>query len=159
MKKQLSGDSRIWIYKSDKIFSKDDLMYINNRLDQFCREWTAHNLALTADFEIIDNKFIVLAVDETQTDASGCSIDKSVRELKAIGEALNLNLMDKGHMPYIAENEIKEVHFSELQRAYDEGSFKEDTLFYNLNLEKLSELSERFKLPFKLHWASRNLAK
>lgn len=159
MKKELSGDSRIWIYKSDRIFSKDDLNYIENRLNQFCREWTAHNLALLADFEIIDNKFIVLAVDETQTDASGCSIDKSVRELKTIGEALKLNLLDKSYLPYITDSEIKEVHFSELQNAFEQGAFNEDTFFYNLNIEKLSDLNNKFKLPLKSHWAGRNLSK
>ncbi|HEY1045524.1 MAG TPA: ABC transporter ATPase [Bacteroidia bacterium] len=159
MKKELSADSRIWIYRSDRTFSVDELNFIENRLNLFCKEWTAHNQALLADYEIRENKFIILAVDETQTDASGCSIDKSVRELKVIEDALKVNLLDKSHLTYWSGNEFKEIHFMEIQSAYDSGSFNDETFFYNLNIEKLSDLESKFKLPLKSHWAIKNLVK
>lgn len=159
MKKELSADSRIWIYRSDRTFSVEELNFIENRLDLFCKEWTAHNLALLADYEIRENKFIILAVDETQTDASGCSIDKSVKELKVIEDELKIHLLDKSHLTYWAGNEFKEVHFTEIQSAYEQGSFNEDTFFYNLNIEKLSDLDNKFRLPLRSHWAIKNLSK
>ncbi|MFT4833161.1 MAG: hypothetical protein ACI815_002825, partial [Psychroserpens sp.] len=75
----LSDTSRVWIYQASRSFSAEELEEVRTGLDQFIKEWTAHGSELAAGYEIRYNRFIVIALDQTNITASGCSIDASVR--------------------------------------------------------------------------------
>src|SRR5690606_32974224 len=90
-----SPQSKVWIYQSNRLFSNTDLDYLHTVLNTFVQNWSAHNHNLKAGYEIRHQRFIVLIVDETQTGASGCSIDKSVHLMKQIEEHLSIDLFDR----------------------------------------------------------------
>lgn len=54
-------------------------------------QWAAHGQALLASSKVIDNRFIIIGVDEGFHVPSGCSIDASVRSLQEIGQQVSNN--------------------------------------------------------------------
>ena len=58
---QFSKNSRVWIYQSDKKLSDDETTQIQQHLDAFTTQWTAHNNQLKAKAEIRYNRFFILA--------------------------------------------------------------------------------------------------
>lgn len=92
----LPDSSRIWIYASTRRFSAAEQEMIRKELQDFCASWATHGKQMPSSFEILYEQLLVLAVDESQLGASGCSIDSSVRALQALEQALDLDLVNQG---------------------------------------------------------------
>jgi hypothetical protein len=72
-----SPDSKVWIYQSNRVFTEAENKLILDKATSFISDWTAHGKLLKASINSYYNRFLVLMVDETQANASGCGIDKS----------------------------------------------------------------------------------
>jgi hypothetical protein len=146
-----SPQSKVWIYQASREFTPGEHTSLMKGLNYFCSDWTAHDKRLKADFDIVYDRFIVLVVDETRAEASGCSIDKSVHFLKDAGAALGIDFFDKLQIPYMKDYEFMTAHFRDLKRLYNEGSIDGDTLFFDTNILELSAYPA-FVKPLKQHW-------
>ena len=93
---QLPDSSRVWVYVSARKFTADEQALIQSTLKDFCGEWATHGNGMPTSFEILHEQLLVLAVDESQLGASGCSIDSSVRALQGLEQALDLDLVNHG---------------------------------------------------------------
>ena len=93
---QLPDSSRIWIYASTRRFSAAEQLVIRKALQDFCEGWATHGKVMPSSFEILHDQVLVLAVDESQLGASGCSIDSSVRALQSLEQVLGVDLVNQG---------------------------------------------------------------
>jgi hypothetical protein len=71
--------------RKNNLFGRSWLIFVNS-----------HGKAMHASFEILHHQLLVLAVDQSELGASGCSIDSSVRTLRELEMRLNTNLVDQG---------------------------------------------------------------
>ena len=152
MRNDLSGSSRVWIYQSERELQAQEIDYLNHELARFCISWTAHDQSLKAGHDILHKRFIILSVDESMNPASGCSIDKSTRQLKDLSRHLSIDFFNRLQMAYLSDHEVKTIALSEIENARQGGQFDEDTLFFNTNISRLEQLETEFLIPFKSHW-------
>ena len=96
----LPDNSRVWIYQSNRTFSKTELDSISGDLSEFLYGWTAHNHNLEAGFELPYSRFIVLGVNQQITQASGCSIDASVHFIQDLEARYEITLLDKMNVTF-----------------------------------------------------------
>ena len=155
--KHFSTHSKIWIYFSSAPIKGEKKDFVSSKLEHFCKDWTAHNQQLKSSFDIIDEHFIILCVDESLNTATGCSIDKSVYVLKEISNYLQINLFDRMLLPYYNGNGVEYCHFQDISNLYKSKTITDDTHFYNLAIHFLSDLQTEFKLPLKQHWLSKHI--
>lgn len=101
---QLPDSSRIWIYASTRRFSAAEQLVIRKALQDFCEGWATHGKVMPSSFEILHDQVLVLAVDESQLGASGCSIDSSVRALQSLEQVLGVDLVNQGKVTLKDEN-------------------------------------------------------
>ncbi len=153
MMQQFSPETKIWVYQADRTFSEQEKQVIDDFLSGFCVQWTAHNRQLLAGYEISHNRFIILKVDETHTNASGCSIDKSVNALKDLSKTLNIGFFNRMLLPYLEGNEVKTIDFNHVEEALEQKKVTADTLFFDLNAKTLAQYNAAFMVPLKAHWA------
>ncbi len=146
-----SPESKVWVYQASREFTVEEHTLLIGKLRQFCVEWTAHNKQLKADCDIVYDRFVTLVVDESNSTASGCSIDKSVHFLKESGMMLDLDFFEKMQIGYLKDYEFKTAHYNKLKQLFKEGEIDEDTLFFDTNIQKLSDYSD-FVKPLKAHW-------
>lgn len=149
---QFSENSRVWIYQSDKKLADDVVQQIQQRLNSFTAEWTAHNNQLKAKAEIRYNRFLILIVDETQAGASGCSIDKSVNFMKRLEQEFNINLFDRFNLAYRDADEVLSLPRHGFEELLKQGSINTNTIVYNNLVQNLSELQTKWEVPFKDSW-------
>jgi hypothetical protein len=95
---QLPDSSRVWVYVSSRKFTGEEQALIQTSLKDFCEEWATHGQGMPTSFTILHEQLLVLAVDESQLGASGCSIDSSVRALRNLEQHLGVNLVDQGKL-------------------------------------------------------------
>lgn len=138
----LSPNSRVWVYKSNRKLTSPEQTFIREELDIFIPQWASHGNKLFGGAEVVEDWFVVLAVDETQSMASGCSIDTSVQFMKAVGNELNVDFFNRMQVLIDAGGEKKQVHFSEI------GNHP-DAKLYNPLVASLSEYSSNWLIPVK----------
>ena len=149
---QFSENSRVWIYQSDKKLTGEQVQQIQQHLDNFTTQWTAHNNQLKAKAEIRYNRFLVLIVDETQAGASGCSIDKSVHFMKQLEEHFNINLFDRFNLAYRDGEEVLSLPRAQFEELIKSGKLNKDSIVFNNLVQNLSELNTKWEVPFKDSW-------
>ena len=71
----ISNESKLWIYGSDKNLSFKQQNYILKNISKYLKEWKYHNNPLTSAVTILENRFLIVALDDTEYGVGGCSID------------------------------------------------------------------------------------
>jgi hypothetical protein len=148
-----SENSRIWIYQSNRELNATELARTEHILTGFTADWTAHNNLLKAKAEVRYNRFIVLTVDESQTGASGCSIDKSVALMKTLEQEFNINLFDRFNTAYrTADGHIATATRAEFEELIKQGAVNADTIVFNNLVSKLSDIDTKWEVAYKNSW-------
>lgn len=143
---QFSPDSKIWIYQSARPFNDDEIELLNRQLVSFAKQWTAHNMQLHATGFVYKDRVVVLMVDESKTEASGCSIDKSVHFIKELEQQFNTGFFDRMLVNYFVGEELKTITLHELKRLTAE------TIVIDPLVQTKKEFDERFISPVKNTW-------
>ncbi|NGM64691.1 ABC transporter ATPase [Sphingobacterium sp. SGR-19] len=149
---------RVWIYQSNRFLQQDEICKIEQVLEEFVAQWTAHGSQLAGSFEIRYDLFIVLIVDEEKAMVTGCSIDKSVHLLKKIEQALGISLFDRlqiAFRPYISQpiQVVPQDHFRHLLVT---GEVNPDTaIVFNNMVTSAEELETKWEVPMKASWHAR----
>ena len=136
----LPNDSRLWIYASDKELIPDHQRYILNYFSNFIKSWTAHELPLKSGITILKNYFIVIALDEKENMATGCSIDKLQNEVQEVEKILSISLMNRMNIYCVIDNMIECVSVNEFINKVNK-----ETLFYDLTIKSKYELNNWLK--------------
>src|SRR5690606_2667755 len=147
--------SRVWIYQSNRLFTAEELNSLHQKLNAFTGGWTAHNQQLKAGYEIRYNSFIILIVDETQANASGCSIDKSTHLMKEIEQELNVKLFDRFQLAWKDGDEIKITDRDNFEKLINEGKINKETTVFNNMVNSLEQLNTSWEVPLKDSWHAR----
>ena len=145
---KLPGESRIWLYASESALSKYQQSYIINIISEHLKGWNAHKQPLTAGVTILENHFIVIALDESRNRASGCSIDSLQNTIQKIEQELSISLMNRlnifckieGHIVCISSLKLKSIANS-------------NTTFYDLTVLTKSDLKTYLK-PIYEGWCA-----
>lgn len=147
---------KVWIYLSDKELNGEVLNSVLSRGREFVENWKAHDVPLKATFEIIAHRFIVVKVDETQYNASGCSIDKLLRLIKQLEHDFNLQLLNRLLVPIKNGNHLEVIHSSKIKDLLTAKTINENTIVYNTASSNSVEYSN-WEQPLKDTWLKKYL--
>jgi len=148
----LSKDSKVWIYQSDRLFTNDESKILYQELYQFVRDWVSHQNKLLAEYQILYGRFIILIVDENQAGASGCSIDSSVHFIQSLEKSLNLSLFNRLLVHYFNNEELISVSLDEFQALILSGKVNHETKVIDTLIQNLDELENDFVKPALSTW-------
>lgn len=147
---------KVWIYLSDKELKGDLFNEVKNAGEQFVQGWKAHEMPLSATFEIVSDRFIVVSVDETQYNASGCSIDKLLRLIKQLEADHDLQLLNRLLLGYKTQSGVEVVHSSLVKEKLQAKELDENTLIYNVAASNSNEYAQWLQ-PLKETWLKKYL--
>jgi hypothetical protein len=155
--KNLPNNSRVWIYQSNREFTEKEIAFISTKAEEFINSWTRHGDDLKGSFTIKYNQFLVLAVDESFNNVSGCSIDASVHFIQALEKELQLNLMDKMNVTFKNGNHINLVRLSDFQKFAKEHKITQETIVFNNMVATKEDFENSWEVPAKDSWHKRFL--
>lgn len=155
----LPENARVWIYQSDTKLSDEQVAKASKDLTTFLEAWTAHGAALRAGFDIKYNRFIIIALDQSQAAASGCSIDSQVRFIMSLQAELEVDLLDKMNVTYYQNDRIHYKALLDFKKMVKEGAVGKNTIVFNNLVTNLGEYNEHWEGPAKDSWHSRFLRK
>lgn len=155
----LPNSSRLWIYQSSIILDENKIHFLKSRLSTFCEKWESHQRILKSAYEIRYNKFVILSVDEMVNDASGCSIDKSVKLFQELEIELNSSFLDKSLIPFKVDDEIITVKLSEIKNSIETGYINENSVLINTLVQTKESYNNEFEILAKNSWLKRYFLK
>ena len=151
----LPDDSRIWIYQSNRKFSDQEMAEIEQELQRFVEEWTAHGDNLEASFVTKYNRFIVLAVNQDVYPVTGCSIDSSVRFIQNLEQKYSVDLLDKMNVTYKTGEFVAYKTLLDFRKMAKEKAVNSETIVFNNLVNTVGEFKEYWEVPAAESWHSR----
>jgi hypothetical protein len=153
----MPAHARVWVYKSPTAFTVEQRERVLTEGAAFVNNWAAHGAALDACVDVLYDRFLVVAVDEEQAMASGCSIDKSVRFVQDLERSLGIPLTDRMVVWYEGEQGPASARVPDLPRLVAGGTLAGDTIVYDDLVTTKGDLDEHFRAPMRETWMSRYL--
>lgn len=152
----MPGHARIWTYTSNRKLEKKELDILSSRLSVFCEQWNTHGALMPTSFEIRFDQVIILAVDESQLGASGCSIDSSVRLLRDIETEFGIDLLNQGKVSFLhGENNLEVNNLLGIKSKVKEGILQAETIVLNPVVQSKSDLEKNWKIKAKESWLNK----
>lgn len=151
----LPDQAKAWVFAANRPLSNDDRETIDREVPNFLSQWTAHGAPVPASYELRDDRFLVIAADDS---ASGCSIDALFRFIRALGEHLDVQMLDSGTIWYRDEaGEIRGANRPEFKKLASSGDVHAETPVFDTTLAHLSAYRSAFEQPAQKSWAARML--
>jgi len=150
--KNMPAHSRVWVYQSDREFTTDEANQLEAQLATFTAGWAAHGNQLAAGAEFRYRRFIILAVDESQSGASGCSIDSSVRFIKSLELEYKIDLMNRMLFATKEDDKVHAYTRAAFEDAIEKGRLTTQTIVFNNLVKDKTELDSSWEIPLASSW-------
>ena len=122
-------------------------------VDEYLSGWRAHGSPLTVGRDLRDRRFLAIAVDQRDENASGCSLDALFRVLSGLEKRLGTALLGNSRVYFRAPDESigvsDRVAFMAQARA---GSVGPDTPVFDLSIQTAGEWRDRFETSAGRSW-------
>ncbi len=151
----LPDTSRVWVYQSNRKFNSEEISIIEEKAKDFVTAWTRHGDDLKGGFTVKYNQFIVIAVDESFANVSGCSIDSSVRFVKDVEGSLSVDLTNKLNISFRDGDNINIVSLADFQKYAKEQKITSDTIVFNNMVQTKVDFDKKWEVPAKESWHAR----
>lgn len=152
---EMADSSRIWIYQADRLLTDGDENRIQSRCVAFFDQWAAHGQSLKSSFKIVHHKFLIISVDESHNQASGCSIDASVALVKELEQEMNINFFDRTRITFLVDDEIIDLPMNEIKSSVSTGKINASTITFNNLVEDIGSFNQNWKVEAKNSWLKR----
>jgi len=139
---QLPGHGRLWVFPASRDLTEAEANACLEAVDEFLATWSAHGAPLRSARELRDRRFLLVGVDVDAEAPSGCSIDKLVNRLKALGADMNVDLIDHAPVWYRDGGVVRTVPRGEFRALAAAGKVSADVPVFDTSLTKVSQVRE-----------------
>lgn len=157
--RELPDDARVWVFGASRPLAAEEASLAAEATAGFLRGWAAHGEELHAAFDWTYDRFLIIALDERQAAASGCSIDALLGHVRELERQLGVDIVDSSPVWYRDGEEIRRVSRKEFRRLAASGDVNGRTVVFDLTVQRLGELrAGRWEVPADSSWQGRLLA-
>ena len=150
--KNISPQSRVWIYQSSKEFSPDQLKTFSELKSVFLQQWESHGNPVQGNIEVLHNRFIVILIDEADEKSCGKSVDASIRFMKELESELNVTLLDRMLIAYKKDEKIFSCTIPEFEVLAKKEEINKNTIVFNNTIHTLAEFEKEWEVPAEKSW-------
>ena len=146
----LPENSKVWVYQANRSFTQEEVWDISDILENFVDRWKSHQRDVKGYGSLYYRRFLVLMADEDATDVSGCSIDSSVKLIKELEQAYDLNFFDRMKVCYKLTNElVGSFPLDQLNNLIESGKINDDTIVFNNLVATKKDFETKWEVPFR----------
>jgi hypothetical protein len=151
----LPDNARIWVFGSDKPLTGAVADSLLAEVDQYLDQWKAHGFPLKAAREWRDDRFLVVGIDPTEEQASGCSIDGLFRALQHLQKTIGAQLVGGGRVFYRdSSGAAQSVPRDQFGTLTTKGEIGPATPIFDTSVTRLDDWKARFEQPLAESWAA-----
>jgi hypothetical protein len=154
---ELPDTTRLWIYASQRPLTSEEQLDITSAVNAFLPSWAYHGDALYAAFEILYDRFLVLALNEEKARAGGCAIDKSIHLFQEVEHRYQLDLFNRMRIALQTPDGIVMRQLHEVESDLKKGILDPNTPVYDTSLYRLGDIRLNWPCPLKETWVARRM--
>lgn len=152
---ELPDNARVWVFGSDRPLKGAIADSMLAEVDSYLDQWKAHGFPLRAAREWRDDRFLVIGIDPTVEQASGCSIDGLFRTLQQLQKTIGVQLVGGGRVFYRDDSgATQSVARDEFSSLTSTGRIGPKTPVFDTSVTKLDDWRARFERPLSESWAA-----
>ncbi len=155
--KDFDDNSRVWVYQSNRLFSKKEALQLQEKLKNFSKEWNSHGSAVKSYANLFFRRFIILMADESAVKVGGCSTDSAFRFIKNLEKEYDVQLLDRQTVAFIVNEKIRLVPLADVNFSIENDFITPDTLFFNNTILIKKELLNNWIIPLKDSWLAQRI--
>ncbi len=152
---EIDFNARVWVYQANKHLSQENVATLTETLKAALDSWDAHGKPLVASGKIFHNRFVVIAVDESHEQPSGCAIDKSTSWLKEAGRLLNVDFFDRSVAWLDAHNNVHTTPLTEVKQLILREEITPSTRVFDNLVATKAQWMKRWKVSAGSTWLKR----
>ncbi len=152
-----NGNSRVWLYQSNRLFSIGEALEIEDRMYDFVAAWNSHGTPVKGYANLLFGQFIVLMADESATGVSGCSTDSSVRLIKNIESLFHVSLFDRQSLAFVVKDKVEILPMAQLEYALQNNFITPDTFYFNNLVNTKQQLENEWIIPVRESWLAKKV--
>lgn len=145
--------ARVWVFGSAEGLSGESEATLLAAVDEYLGDWRAHGSPLTVAREWRDGRFLAIAVDQRDENASGCSLDALFRVLRDLEPRIGTSLLGNSRVYFRGENDsigvADRAGFAEMAQG---GSIGAGTGVFDLSVQTAGEWRSRFEVEAADSW-------
>lgn len=146
----LPDSAKVWIYQANRSFTPEEVWDISDILENFVDKWQSHQRDVAGYGSLYYRRFLVLMADESKCDVSGCSIDSSVKLIRELEQAYDINFFDRMKVCYKITNElVGSFPLQQLSELMEKGKLTEQTIIFNSLVSTKKEFETQWEIPLK----------
>ncbi len=152
---QLPDSARVWIYAAECPLTENEAERLSQRMSPFMQQWTAHKRDLRSGWEMRYNQFILVAIDDTVTKPSGCSIDHLVHNLREFETETGCRFVGNSTNVYYrnGEGSIRCCGRAEFRELVATTAVDANTVVFNNVVATMAELrAGHWEVPMEQSW-------
>lgn len=150
----LPDSARLWVFASDQPIVGAIAESVLASVDRFLAEWRAHGVPLRSARDWRDDRFLAVAVDVNEENASGCSIDGLFRTLQQLERQIGTRLVGGGRVFYRVDSKIETATRDELLERVRSGAVTRATPVFDTSIVTAADWRSKFERPAAESWMS-----
>src|SRR5438876_12141424 len=151
----LPGSARVWVFASDVPLNGAVADTLLAEVDQYLVTWKAHGFPLKAARDFLEDRFLIIGIDPTEEQASGCSIDGLFRTLQQIQKTIGAQLVGGGRVFYRdPAGKPQATTREEFTTLKAKGAVGPKTPVFDTSLTRLDDWKAKFEKPLAESWAA-----
>jgi hypothetical protein len=152
---QLPDSARIWIYQASRPLTAEEVSRLQPTLAQFAEAWTSHGRSLQASAAVLHQQFLIIGLNEAVADASGCSIDASVRFVREVEQQLGVELLEKSRLAFLIDGRVQLLSRLAVKQAVADGTLTPETLYFDTTIAQRAQLQQAWPAPAATTWLAK----
>ena len=154
---QLSDAARIWIYQASRPLPQEASVLLQKAQD-FVAQWTAHGRPLQGSATLRYDQFLVLAVEESLQNATGCAVDASTQLVRDLEQAFQITLLERTCIAFRQEQKNMLVPLAQLAAQIQQGIVAKEMLMFDNTITKKGDLADKWLVPARATWLGKYFA-
>ncbi len=152
----LPARGRLWVFPSSRALTVAEAEALLDEVDTFLDGWAAHGAPLRSGRMLVEDRFLLVGVDEDAEAPSGCSIDALTGRLRALGRTVGVDLLDHTPVFYRGEDAVESAPRSEFRAMAAAGEVGPATRVFDTTLTRIGDLREGgLERPAHASWHGR----
>ncbi len=139
---ELPDHGRLWVFPASRDLEDAEVRECLGAVDEFLSAWSAHGVPLRSGREMVGKRFLLVGVDVDAEAPSGCSIDALVNRLKALGDGMNVTLIDHAPIWYRDGEDVRMLPRAEFRSLVAEGGVGPDVPVFDTTLTRIAQARE-----------------
>ncbi|MFD1294850.1 ABC transporter ATPase [Lutibacter holmesii] len=149
--------SKLWVYPSSRKFYPQEIEGLKNSIEEFLTNWSAKEEAFDCAYEIKYNRFILIAVDNSDINLSLKSHDALVAFILSLEVKYNIVLLDKINVCYKQGEFVQYKDLIEFKKMIKTGGVSKKTTVFDNMITSKDALENDWEINITDSWLSRYL--